>query len=42
MTNVNLIMYDKHDNEKETSLNYDIQFNTMEILSMHRKMEIDT
>ena len=39
---VNLILGDKHDNEKETPMNYDMQFSPMEILSMDRRMEIDT
>ena len=38
---VNLILGDKHDNEKETPMNYDMQFNPMEILSMDRRMAME-
>ncbi|XP_019168235.1 PREDICTED: uncharacterized protein LOC109163957 [Ipomoea nil] len=42
MAYVNLILGDKHDNEKEIHLNYDMQFIPMEILSMDKRIKIDT
>lgn len=42
MLYVNLILDTEDDNVEETPLNYDVQFNPMEILSMKRRMKFDT